>query len=164
MVFLEFVQVFYKHGALSFFWIVCFLINMIMTALILTIVIIVICIFCYFSNIFNRVETVRYAKANCLDPDLWNRDRCKLFHALLSYTLVHQITSNDPGIEGWSGKEKRGGVGAGEGEQKGWTSSPNVINSVTYIRTSTTQLCTLGLLYFTINHLLIWSTTSNMTS
>ena len=120
MVFLEFVQVFYKHGALSFFWIVCFLINMIMTALILTIVIIVICIFCYFSNIFNRVETVRYAKANCLDPDLWNRDRCKLFHALLSYTLVHQITSkNDPGIEGWPGKEKRGGVGAGEGEQKG---------------------------------------------
>lgn len=33
-----------------------------MTALILTIVIIVICIFCYFSNIFNRVETVRYDK------------------------------------------------------------------------------------------------------
>ena len=125
MVFLEFVQVFYKHGALSFFWIVCFLINMIMTALILTIVIIVICIFCYFSNIFNRVETVRYAKANCLDPDLWNRDRCKLFHALLSYTLVHQITSkNDPGIEGWPGKEKRGGVGAGKGETEGMYKLP----------------------------------------
>lgn len=66
MVFLEFVQVFYKHGALSFFWIVCFLINMIMAALILTIIIIVICIFCYFSNIFNRVETVRYDKPTAL--------------------------------------------------------------------------------------------------
>ena len=126
-----------------------------MTALILTIIIIVICIFCYFSNIFNRVETVRYAKANCLDPDIWNRDRCKLFHALLSYTLVHQITSNDPGIEGWPGKEKRGGVGAGKGETEGMYKLPNMINSVKYIRTSTTQLRTLGLLYFTINHFLI---------
>lgn len=81
-----------------------------MTALILTIIIIVICIFCYFSNIFNRVETVRYDKPTAL---------IQIFHALLSYTLVHQITSNDPGIEGWSGKEKRGGVGAGEGERKG---------------------------------------------
>lgn len=39
---------------------------MIMTALILTIIIIVICIFCYFSNIFNRVETVRYDKPTAL--------------------------------------------------------------------------------------------------
>lgn len=72
-----------------FFWIVCFLINMIMIVFIFIIVIIVICIFCYFLNIFNWVEIVRYVKVNCFDLDFWNCDRCKLFYVFLLYIFVY---------------------------------------------------------------------------